>query len=187
MGLKKSIAFVYCQPSLRHGTLRWISTTTQQTFFGRERLQGRKMLYNGIKSTHCLSDPQGRRTVPVEAKGSCTPFARVTCPPFARVPLRETRAGPKPTMRNTMVHMLSPRTVSPTPKGGGQCGWKPKAPAPLSPVSPAPLSPVSPCGRHGRDPKIKIKHPDVFSDHVNYPGIFLANIVKQNIHLGAKF
>jgi hypothetical protein len=67
---------------------------------------------------------------------------------------------------------------------------------------------VSPCGRHGRDPndiihyfskqkypqityaiwaKIKIKHPDVFSDHVNYPGIFLANIVKQNIHLGAKF
>ena len=112
------------------------------------------MLYNGIKSTHCLSDPQGRRTVPVEAKGSCTPFARVTCPPFARVPctpfarvpLRETRAGPKPTMRNTMVHMLSPRTVSPTPKGGGQCGWKPKAPAPLSPVSP--------CGRHGRDPRL---------------------------------
>jgi hypothetical protein len=132
MGLKKSIAFVYCQPSLRHGTLRWISTTTQQTFFGRERLQGRKMLYNGIKSTHCLSDPQGRRTVRVEAKGSCTPFARV--------PLRETRAGPK-----------APAPL-PTPKGGGQCLWKPKAPAPLSPVSPAPLSPVSPCGRHGRDP-----------------------------------
>jgi hypothetical protein len=167
MGLKKSIAFVYCQPSLRHGTLRWISTTTQQTFFGRERLQGRKMLYNGIKSTHCLSDPQGRRTVRVEAKGSCTPFARV--------PLRETRAGPK------APAPLSP--VSPC----GRHGRDPKAPAPLSPVSPAPLSPVSPCGRHGRDPKIKIKHPDVFSDHVNYPGIFLANIVKQNIHLGAKF